>query len=175
METIMLSFDIEPFLRFSEESTDREHGFSPVIRAVVHVAAKHAEHALSSSEEERSQIIHGNSGLTFTHHCVLLHSESTNPSERSTRQRRKWRITRRVPRRIRQVISANSQTSCGDLLQFRTLKSRRNSTPKNGRRRGSGRPLPALLPQRIRKPFLPPCQSPPQRLTASPRSAIRLK
>src|SRR5450631_2576698 len=71
----------------------------------------------------------------------------------------------------------SSRISCGDLLLCRTRKSKPNLIPRKEQRRGSlrGLPLPALLPIRVRKPrFLPPCQSPPQRLTAFPRSAIKL-
>ena len=52
------------------------------------------------------------------------------------------------------------------------LKAQLDPEKRVRKQRGNG--LPAALPaQRIRRPFLPPCQSPPQRLTASPRSAIR--
>jgi len=84
---------------------------------------------------------------------------------------RRSQIARPTPPRMLRATSASSRILCADSLQFRTLKSRRNSTPKSGRRRGSGRPLPALPTQRVRKPFLPPCQSPPRRSAASRQSA----
>jgi len=87
---------------------------------------------------------------------------------------RKSQIARPTPPRMLKATSANSRILCADSLQFRTPKSRRNSTLRSGRRRGSGRPLPALPAKTIRRPFLPPCQLPPHRLTASPRSAIKL-
>ena len=98
-------------------------------------------------------------------------TSSAQPSILPSSRRNRCRIILRVPRRIPRVTLANSRILCGAWLLCRIPKSRRNSTPRNGRRRGSGRPLPA---QRIRRPFLPPCQLPPQRLTTSPRSAIKL-
>ncbi len=106
-----------------------------------------------------------NHRLTFAaRHCTLLMSCC------------KSQLAPPIPRRMLRATSASSRILCADSLQFRTPKSRRNSTPKNEQRRGRlrGLPPPALLPKRVRGSFLPPCQSPPQRLTASPRSAIKL-
>src|ERR1039458_8001854 len=99
-------------------------------------------------------------GLTRAHHCCTLISRGSQ-----------WPITLNLPPRMQRATSANSRILYGDSLLFRTLKSRRNSTPKSWRRRGSGRPLPALPTQRVRTPFLPPCQSPPHRSDASQQSA----
>ena len=102
--------------------------------------------------------------------CDMTRHTTPRPQTNAAQQQRAelWRITPNLPPRTSQVISASSQISCGDLLRSRTLKSRQNSTLRNERR--SGRPLPALLPQRIRKPFLPPCQSPLHRSIASLQS-----
>ena len=101
--------------------------------------------------------------LTGAHHCCSLISET-----------QEWRITPRLLRRIPQVISASSRILCGDLLPCRILKLKLGSTLRSGQRSGR-RLLPALPAKTVRRPpFLPPCQLPPQRLTASPRSAIRL-
>ena len=97
--------------------------------------------------------------LTSTHQCATL-----VPNERSAA--RLWRNPPNLRPRMSRATSASSRILCGDSSPCRT--------PKSGRRRGSGRPLPALPTPRLRKPFPPPCQLPPQRLTASPRSAIKL-
>src|SRR4051812_19166841 len=74
------------------------------------------------------------------------------------------------------ATSVSSQIFCVVWLPFPIRRSRLNWTPRSKRSDGgrSDLPLPATL-QAIstKKPFLPPCQSPPQRSTAFPRSVIR--
>jgi hypothetical protein len=105
--------------------------------------------------------------LTFdARHSTLLPSHTHRGLRSSAGCRRD---AQNLPPRMRRATSANSRILCGDLSLCRIQKSKLSSTPRN--ERGSGRPLPA---QRIKRgPFLPPCQSPPLRLTASPQSVIR--
>ena len=102
--------------------------------------------------------------LTSAHQCATLVSSECSAAKL-------WRITQNLRPRTSRVTSASSQISCGDWLLCRTLKSRLSSTPRSGRRRGSGRPLSALPAQRIRKASLPPCQSHPHKSDASLQSA----
>src|SRR5580658_1843606 len=85
-----------------------------------------------------------------------------------------WRITPNLRPRMSRVSTLRLKLPSKKSCLSRTRLSRRNSTPR-GERGDSGRNgLRTALPaQRIRRPFLPPCQLPPQRLTASPRSAIK--
>ena len=117
---------------------------------------------INISEEHKSSPLRE---LTFDTQKGIL------PSSR----RNRCLIIPRVPRRIPRVTLASSQLLCGAWLLCRTLKSKLVLMKRS--ERGGVEPenlLPPALPaQRIRRPFLPPCQSPPRRLTAFPQSVIR--
>ncbi len=88
---------------------------------------------------------------------------------------RLWRLAQNLPPRMRRANTLHSKLLSKKSCLSRTRLSRRNLTPRSERGDSGRNGLPTALPaQRIRKPFLPPCQSPLQRLTASPRSAIKL-
>ena len=107
--------------------------------------------------------------LTFgTRRTTLLSTQRrpTCPNSQLARPKLPRRSRANTPR-----LKPLSKKSC----LSRTRLSRRISMPRSEHGNGAGNGLPATLPaQRTRKPFRPPCQSPPQRSTASPRSAIKL-
>ena len=113
--------------------------------------------------------------LTFRHHCATLPSRRKASRDGNAALDLSWRITLNLRPRMNRVNTLRLKLLSKKFSLSRTPLSRLNSTLRSERGFGAGNRFPATLPaQGIRKPFHPPCQSPPQRLTASPRSAIKL-
>src|SRR5437016_1341804 len=102
--------------------------------------------------------------LILAHHCAILISEDSQ-----------WRITQNLPPRMHRVNTLRLRLLLKKFCLYRTRLSRLNSMPRSECGNSARYGLPAtFLPVGIRRPFLPPCQSPPRRLTAFPQHAITL-
>ncbi len=158
-----LFFEFLPILASAHESRDGNRSFIIVNAAFVEVSNQ-GRHTLVPAPPRMYEL------GEFSYSGALTLAVSQGTLVLSCRKSQLAPLPSR-PRTSMRPLNRPSRKFC----LSRTRLSRRNSTARSECGDSGRNGLPPTLPaQRVRKPFRPPCQSPQQRLTASPRSAIKL-